>query len=83
MADFKSGHGLNFIGDNNYLVTTKETAEQLRGHFLSCTAVLVPDSKWKRLFTYFRCHDEYVARMRPASEMLWQMVRSRNNRVVQ
>ena len=25
VADYKSGHGLNFIGDKNYLVTTMET----------------------------------------------------------
>lgn len=28
MADFKSGHGLTFYGDVNYLVTTRELAEE-------------------------------------------------------
>lgn len=30
MEDFTSGHGLTFYGDVNYLVTTRELAEQLR-----------------------------------------------------
>jgi len=29
MADFKSGHGLTFYGDENYLVTTPELADDL------------------------------------------------------
>mgnify|MGYP000146531734 CR=1 FL=1 len=35
MADFKSGHGLTFYGDVNYLVTTRELAEELRCHTIS------------------------------------------------
>lgn len=33
MADFKSGHGLTFYGDENYLVTTQELATELRVKF--------------------------------------------------
>lgn len=29
MADFESGHGLNFIGDENYLVCERELADRL------------------------------------------------------
>ena len=31
MADFKSGHGLTFLGDENWLVCTRDLAHELRG----------------------------------------------------
>ena len=52
IADFESGHGLTFEGDENYLVTVPDLAERLRvEHRIpdDCTAVLVPTSDWSRL----------------------------------
>lgn len=82
MADFNSGHGLNFIGDRNFLVTTREVAEALCGKVYIYYDVLVPDGPRGRLVPYMKGNDPYVGRTRPASEMLWQMCRARNNRVV-
>lgn len=54
--DFESGHGLNFIGDKNYIVTTREFGEQLRyGGTLydkmpsDCDGVLVPSGNGLRM----------------------------------
>lgn len=54
LADFKSGCGLNFYGDKNYLVCTKELAEEIRGAVLSMNidAVLVPDASYNKLYIY-------------------------------
>lgn len=82
MADFDSGHGLNFLGDDNYVVTTREVAEQIKGRSVvhECRAVLVPDAAGNKLVPCYSGNPVYVARSRAASEMLWQMVIARNNR---
>lgn len=84
MADFNSGHGLNFIGDQNWLVTTDDAAEKLRGDSkLNRCGVLVPNKAETALIVkYEHDNDPYGGRRRPASEMLWQMVIARNNRVI-
>lgn len=78
MDDFRSGHGLNFLGDRNYLVCTRELAEQLRGDAceLPVDAVLVPDAPRGKLVTMYEQYAE-SRRIHPASEMLWQMVTAR------
>lgn len=78
MADFDSGHGLNFVGDHNYLVCTRELAGQLRDAGKTpwlVDAVLVPDKGRTKLLTWVD-HGHYAEsrRVHPASEMLWQMV---------
>ncbi|MFQ9101283.1 MAG: hypothetical protein ACLR5C_05005 [Bifidobacterium adolescentis] len=48
MEDFTSGHGLTFYGDVNYLVTTRELAEQLRVTYRlprNINQVLTPSKK--------------------------------------
>lgn len=57
MADFKSGHGLTFYGDVNYLVTTRELAEELRVNYLlprNINQVLTPSKKRRQARTAFR-----------------------------
>lgn len=51
MADFTSGHGLNFVGDVNWLVCTRELLAELRdeGMAPSFAGVLCPDASWGRL----------------------------------
>lgn len=78
MADFASGHGLNFVGDHNYLVCTRDLAERLRDERKipwDASAVLVPDKGCTKLLTWAdRSHCAESRRVHPASEMLWQMV---------
>lgn len=78
MADFRSGNGLNFIGDRNFLVCTDELAEQLLGSSLlhSGVSVLVPTSDWKRLRTKYDMSTLQKMRELPASCMLWAMLKS-------
>lgn len=76
MADFNSGHGLNFIGDRNYLVCTRELAEQLRGNIIGVDAVLVPDKPRNKLITCYELGNYGSHRSHPASEMLWQIVKA-------
>jgi len=74
MGDFKSGHGLSFYGDENYLVTTQEFAEELRNKMMlprGVNAILCPDKNWTRLYTKFDLRNPEVHRTRAASEMLW------------
>lgn len=76
MGDFNSGHGLNFVGDHNYLVCTRELYDQL---YRSCRiplevdGVLVPDAPGKKLIQVSEIFNE-CRRVHPASEMLWQMM---------
>lgn len=76
MADFDTGHGLNFIGDRNYLVCTRELAQDLRGKWFGCDAVLVPDKPGSKLITCYELGDYGSRRTHPASEMLWQIVKA-------
>lgn len=75
LADFESGDGLTFYGDLNYLVTTREPAEQL--HDMRClprniNQVFVPTSKGDRLTPLYDPSDNGSPsyRHRPAGEML-------------
>lgn len=86
MADFKSGHGLTFYGDENYLVTTPELADELRvGHQIprDIDQVLVPTAKGDKLrclydVSYGDKRNSY--RRRPASEMLYAMIEANGKR---
>ena len=79
MADFKSGHGLSFYGDENYLVTTPEFAEELRAtqnYPKNVTAILCPDKNWTRLYTKINLKTYMVHRTRSSSEILWAIVQA-------
>lgn len=79
MNDFKSGHGLTFYGDENYLVTTQEFAEELRAtqnYPENVTAILCPDKNWTRLYTKFNLNTYMVHRTRSSSEILWAIVQA-------
>ncbi len=86
MADFKSGHGLTFYGDENYLVTTPELADELRvSHQIprDIDQVLVPTTKGDKLrclydVSYGDKRNSY--RRRPASEMLYAMIEANGKR---
>lgn len=77
MEDFKSGNGLTFYGDENYLVTTQEFAKELKEKDLipwGVDAVLCPNKKWSRLLVKFTSHGTH--RQRVSSEMLWAIVKA-------
>lgn len=77
MEDFKSGNGLTFYGDLNYLVTTQEFAEELKKKNLipwNVDAILCPDKNWSRLFSKFTSHGSH--RQRVSGEMLWEIVKA-------
>lgn len=86
MADFTSGNGLTFYGDENYLVTTPELADELRvSHQIprDIDQVLVPTTKGDKLrclydVSYGDKRNSY--RRRPASEMLYAMIEANGKR---
>lgn len=84
MADFKSGHGLTFYGDVNYLVTTRELAEELRVNYLlphNINQVLTPSKKGDKLVPLFDVSGKCQSyRCRAASEMLYAMIEANGKR---
>lgn len=79
LADFESGHGLTFYGDENYLVCTTELAETLRDQLKlpqKIDAVLCPNKPWTKLFVKFNLTGPHSRRRRTAAEMLWAIVQS-------
>ncbi|MFT8639036.1 hypothetical protein [Bifidobacterium sp.] len=84
MEDFRSGNGLTFYGDRNYLVTTAEFAEELRLERLTprgINGILAPNKPCTALISaYVETNSQTISqsyRKRTASEMLWAIVRSR------
>lgn len=73
--DFNSGHGLNFIGDYNYIITTSETYEKIKNKLPHYVGVLIPsEDLWKYLESAKKAKRR--DRERPLSEMLLMMYRS-------
>ena len=84
MADFNSGHGLNRVGDVNWLVMTKELHEELIDRE-------VDTSGWNRIvwglvdgrFTNCSTRDAYKdSRKIPTSQALWMMLTASRKHVV-
>jgi len=84
MADFKSGNGLTFYGDQNYLVCTKELcADLVMGKMVPerVNAILTPDSTGSKLILgHVQSYNDLSYRRRPASEILWAMVKANGKR---
>lgn len=76
VADFKSKHGHNFIGDYNYYVMMQDTFNQVKELIPFNVGVLVPDD----LNGYLKAvkKAKRVDRKRPIYEMLFMMFRSAN-----
>lgn len=77
MADFKSGNGLTFYGDKNYLVTTKELDQELYETNLipwDIDAILIPDKNWTHLYSHRKSKGTH--RQRISSEFLWEIVKA-------
>lgn len=79
MADFDSGHGLNFVGDENWLVCPRELCDRLREavRIPARVGVLCPDSGWRRLIEAI--HQPSPAygfrRAMPAAEAIWRIAK--------
>ena len=81
MSDYTSGHGLNFVGDVNWLVCPIELCESLRESLRlpSNAGVLCPDAKWSRLLVKIvNPAESYpgVRRSMTAAEAIWRIVKS-------
>ena len=77
LADFASGHGLNFRGDQNRLVCERELAEESRQWHLipfNCT-VLVPDKSRRRLISHIKTTPDAARRDHSAAFLLFQMMK--------
>lgn len=79
MDDFMSGHGLNLIGDMNWIVCPKELCKELReglrlpGH----TGVLCPDRDYSKLIeTVYQPSPAYrFHRSMSAAEAIWRIAK--------
>lgn len=93
MADFQSGHGLTFYGDANYLVTTREFADELDGKLMipnGIDDILMPNKPMTALIsrsgqseTQRYRYGSQSYRRRTASEMLWQIMAARHHYDIQ
>lgn len=87
LADFKSGHGKNFLGDENYLVCERELADELhqKGILPNGVKVIVPNKPRTALIVAFDMSNSFGTwsrRTKSSSELLWNMIRARkSNRV--
>lgn len=84
MADFTSGNGLTFYGDQNYLVCTKELCDEIVWQKMvppRVNAILTPDSTGSKLILdYVQSYNDLSYRRRSASEILWAMVKANGKR---
>lgn len=73
IEDFHSGHGLNFVGDYNYLVMPEEVYEIAKKEIPHYVGVYVPDG-----IAELKCihKAKRYNRTRPVSELLLMMFRS-------
>ncbi|WP_312540910.1 hypothetical protein [Enterococcus sp.] len=82
MADFNSGHGKTFLGDENYLVCERSLAEELyqKGLLPGSVKVLVPNKPRTGLIVAFDTSNSFGTwsrRTKTSSELLWNMISAR------
>lgn len=79
MADFESGHGLNFVGDENWLVCPRELCDDLRRSLRlpARAGVLCPDSGWVRLLEVINQPSPAYKfrRTMTAAEAIWRIAK--------
>lgn len=88
LADFNSGHGKNFLGDENYLVCERELAEELHSKALlpHGVKVLVPNKPRTGLIIAFDLSNSFgnwSRRTKTSGELLWNMISARNSNKVE
>lgn len=88
MADFNSGSGKTFAGDENYLVCERELADKLRDKEMlpNGVKILVPNKSRTALILAYDCSNgfgDWKRRTKSSSELLWNMICARrSNKVV-
>lgn len=87
MADFNSGHGKNFLGDENYLVCERELADELFKKSLlpDGVKVIVPNKPRTALVVVFDLSNSFGTwsrRTKSSSELLWNMISARKSNKV-
>ena len=79
MADFESGHGLNFVGDENWLVCPRELCDELREavRLPHAAGVLCPDAGWRRLLeaVHQPVYECGTRRAMSAAEAIWRLAK--------
>ncbi|MFS7207005.1 hypothetical protein AB6831_10430 [Carnobacterium divergens] len=88
MADFNSGHGKTFLGDENYLVCERELADELykKGILPHGVKVIVPNKPRNALVVAFdnsNSFGNWSRRTKSASELLWNMISARKSNKVE
>lgn len=84
MSDLTSGNGLTFYGDHNYLVCPMELYRQIKAQRMDIpgiNSILCPGRSGACLLPHPPVGfspEKQSYRKRPASEMLWQMIKARN-----
>lgn len=74
VEDFRSGHGLNFIGDYNYLVMEEKVYAAVSLEIPHYVGIYIPDGNELTCIRKAKRRD----RTKPTSEMLLMMFRSAN-----
>lgn len=87
LADFNSGHGKTFSGDENYLVCERELADELysKGILPAGVKVIVPNKSRSALIVAFDCSNAFgnwSRRTKSSSELLWNMINARKSNKV-
>lgn len=87
MADFNSGHGKTFLGDENYLVCERDLADELqqKGMLPHGVKVLVPNKPRTALVVAFDLSSSFGTwsrRTKSSSELLWNMICARKSNKV-
>lgn len=88
MADFISGHGKTFLGDENYLVCERELAEKLyeKGMLPNGVKVIVPNKTRSALIVAFdnsNSFGNWSRRTKSSSELLWNMITARRSNKIE
>lgn len=88
MADFNSGFGKNFLGDENYLVCERELADELyqKSILPNGVKVLVPNKPRTALIVAFDLSGSFGTwsrRTKSSSELLWNMICARKSNKVE
>lgn len=88
IADFNSGHGKTFLGDENYLVCERELADELHQKSLlpHGVKVLVPNKPKTGLIVAFDLSSSFGSwsrRTKSSSELLWNMINARKSNKVE
>ncbi|MFC0232731.1 hypothetical protein ACFFIF_01855 [Vagococcus entomophilus] len=87
LADFNSGHGKTFLGDENYLVCERELANELheKGMLIDGVKVIVPNKTRNALIVAFDLSNSFgnwSRRTKSSSELLWNMISARKSNKV-